>query len=92
MGPATAGLAAVQVNIFVNSIFASRDPGAVSWLNYAFRILYLPIGIFGVAAGTVATTSLARRAATGDLEGLRGTLRGSLRMLAFVTIPSTVGL
>lgn len=92
MAPATAGLAAVQVNIFVNSIFASRDPGAVSWLNYAFRILYLPIGIFGVAAGTVATTSLARRAATGDLPGLRGTLRGSLRMLAFVTIPSTVGL
>src|SRR5262245_44931416 len=53
MGPATVGLAAVQVNIFVSTIFASQEPGAVSWLQYAFRILYLPIGIFGVAVGTV---------------------------------------
>ena len=56
MGPATVGLAAVQVNIFVSTIFASHEPGAVSWLNYAFRILYLPIGLFGVALGTIATS------------------------------------
>lgn len=92
MGPATAGLAAVQVNIFVNSIFASHEPGAVSWLSYAFRILYLPIGLFGVAAGTVAATGLAKRAAENDMEGLRDTLRRSLRMLAFLTIPATAGL
>ncbi len=92
MGPATAGLAAVQVNIFVNSIFASHEPGAVSWLNYAFRILYLPIGLFGVAAGTVTATGLAKRAAEQDMEGLRDTLRRSLRMLAFLTIPATAGL
>lgn len=92
MGPATAGLAAVQVNIFVNSMFASHEPGAVSWLNYAFRILYLPIGLFGVAAGTVATTGLARRAAENDMAGLRDTLRRSLRMLCFLTIPATAGL
>jgi putative peptidoglycan lipid II flippase len=92
MGPATAGLAAVQVNIFVNSIFASQEPGAVSWLNYAFRILYLPVGLFGVAAATVAATGLAKRAAENDLPGLRDTLRRSLRMLAFLTIPATAGL
>ncbi len=92
MAPATVGLAAVQVNIFVNSIFASHEPGAVSWLNYAFRILYLPIGIFGVALGTIATSGLARHAAAGDMDGLRDTLRRSLRMLAFLTIPSTAGL
>ncbi|HET7290894.1 MAG TPA: murein biosynthesis integral membrane protein MurJ [Vicinamibacteria bacterium] len=92
MGPATAGLAAVQVNIFVNSIFASHEPGAVSWLSYAFRILYLPIGLFGVAAGTVAATGLAKRAAQNDMEGLRDTLRLSLRMLAFLTVPATAGL
>ncbi len=51
MGPATAGLAAVQVNLFVNGIFASHQEGAVSWLDYAFRLLYLPIGLFGVALG-----------------------------------------
>jgi putative peptidoglycan lipid II flippase len=92
MAPATLGLAAVQVNIFVNSYFASHEPGAVSWLNYAFRILYLPIGLFGVAVGTIATTGLARRAAQGDLDGLRETLRHALRLLAFLTIPATVGL
>lgn len=92
MAPATIGLAAVQINIFVNSYFASYEPGAVSWLTYAFRILYLPIGIFGVAAGTVATSGLARRAAAGDMEGVRSTLRQSLSMLAFLTLPATAGL
>jgi putative peptidoglycan lipid II flippase len=92
MGPATVGLAAVQVNIFVNSYFASHRQGDVSWLDYAFRLLYLPIGLFGVAVGTIATSGLARRAATGDMEGLRGTLRQALSMLAYLTVPATVGL
>jgi len=92
MGPATLGLAAVQVNIFISSYFASHEPSAVSWLNYAFRLLYLPIGLFGVAVSTIATTGLARRAAVGDMDGLRHTLRQSLRLLAFLTIPSTAGL
>src|SRR6185503_18594302 len=69
-----------------------HEPGAVSWLQYAFRILYLPIGVFGVAVGTVATTGLARRAAAGDMEGMRETLGRSLSLVAFLTIPATVGL
>ena len=60
--------------------------------DYAFRILYLPIGIFGVALGTMATAGLARRAAEGDMEGVRTTLRQSLSMLAFLTLPATAGL
>jgi putative peptidoglycan lipid II flippase len=92
MAPATVGLAAVQINIFVNSYFASYEAGAVACLNYAFRILYLPIGIFGVALGTVATTGLAKSAAAGDHESLRGTLRQSAGMAAFLTIPATAGL
>jgi putative peptidoglycan lipid II flippase len=92
MAPATVGLAAVQINIFVSRIFASHEPGAVSWLDYAFRILYLPIGIFGVALGTIATSGLARQAASGDLDGVRRILRQSLRMVAFLTLPATAGL
>jgi putative peptidoglycan lipid II flippase len=92
MAPATVGLAAVQVNIFVSSRYASAEPGAVSWLDYAFRLLYLPIGLFGVALGTIATAGLARRAAEGDLDGLRHTLRQTLSMLAYLTVPATVGL
>jgi putative peptidoglycan lipid II flippase len=92
MAPATLGLSAVQLNIFVSGIYASHEPGAVSWLNYAFRILYLPIGLIGVAIGTIAGASLARRAADGDAEGVRRTLRQSLRLVAFLTIPATAGL
>jgi putative peptidoglycan lipid II flippase len=92
MAPATVGLAAVQVNIFVNTLFASYENGAVSWLQYAFRILYLPIGIFGVAVGTVVTTGLAHRAAAGDLNGMRQAVERALRLLAFLTIPATAGL
>jgi putative peptidoglycan lipid II flippase len=92
MAPATAGLAAVEVNIVVNSHFASREAGAVSWLDYAFRLLYLPIGLFGVALGTIATAGLARRAAEADMDGVRNTLRQSLSMLAYLTLPATVGL
>lgn len=92
MAPATVGLAAVQVNIFVSTIFASQEQGAIAWLQYAFRLLYLPIGVFGVAVGTIATTGLSRRAAEGDMDGLRDTLGRSLRTLAFLTIPATAGL
>jgi putative peptidoglycan lipid II flippase len=92
MAPATVGLAAVQVNIFVSTIFASHEDGAVAWLAYAFRILYLPIGMIGVAVGTVATTGLSRRAAEGDTEGLRQTLRRGLAAVAFLSVPATVGL
>jgi putative peptidoglycan lipid II flippase len=92
MAPATLGLAAVQLNIFVNTGFASYEPGAVSWLQYAFRLLYLPIGIFGVAVGTVVTTGLAHRAAAGDLDGMREAVDRALRLLTFLTVPATAGL
>ncbi|MBM2806864.1 MAG: putative lipid flippase MurJ, partial [Deltaproteobacteria bacterium] len=61
MGPAVIGTAAVQINVFVNTNFASAiiDPatgavanGPVSWLNYAFRFMQFPIGVFGVAIAT----------------------------------------
>ena len=52
MGPAL-GLAATQVNLFVNTLLAtSQGTGAVSWLTYAFRLMYLPIGLFGVSIAT----------------------------------------
>jgi putative peptidoglycan lipid II flippase len=93
MAPATLGVAAVQVNVVVNSSFASLiSDGALSWLSYAFRLMQLPIGVFGVAVGTTALTHLSRDAARADWESLRATLRRGLRMVLFLTVPSTVGL
>ena len=55
MGPGTIGLAATQMNVFVNTVLAtSEGTGAVSWLNYAFRLMYLPLGLFGVSIATAA--------------------------------------
>ncbi len=93
MAPATLGVAAVQVNVVVNSSFASLiSDGALSWLSYAFRLMQLPIGVFGVAVGTTAMTHLSDDAARGDWDSLRATLRRGLRMVLFLTVPSTVGL
>jgi putative peptidoglycan lipid II flippase len=93
MAPATLGVAAVQVNVVVNSSFASLiSDGALSWLSYAFRLMQLPIGVFGVAVGTTALTHLARDAADRNWDALSGTLRRGLRMVLFLTVPSTVGL
>ncbi len=67
MGPAIIGTAAVQINVFVNTNFASEiiDPatgavlnGPVSWLSYAFRFMQFPIGVFGVAIATATLPTL----------------------------------
>ena len=92
MVPAIAGLAAVQVNVFVNTIFATQEAGAAAWLNYAFRFLQLPIGVFGVAIATVSTTRFADAAADGNRARMAEQLGEGLRLVAFLTVPATVGL
>ncbi len=93
MAPAIVGVAAVQVNVTVNTRFASgMGDGAVTWLYGAFRLAQLPIGMFGVAAATAAVPTLSRVAARGDLAAFRNTLSRALRLVALLCIPSAVGL
>ncbi|HVK75810.1 MAG TPA: murein biosynthesis integral membrane protein MurJ [Kofleriaceae bacterium] len=92
MAPAIVSVAAVQVNVFVNTMFASSEQGAVAWLNYAFRFLQLPIGVFGVAIATVSTTRFAEAAAEGDRAAISRHLVEGLRLVAFLCVPATVGL
>lgn len=92
MAPATLGLAALQVNLLARTWFASQQDQAIPWLNYAFRIFYLPLGVFGVAVATVTATRLALHAAGRDIQAMRRTFDRGLRLVAFLTIPSTVGL
>jgi len=93
MAPATVGLAAVQVNVFVNTVLATgQGTGAVSWLNYAFRLMYLPIGIFGVSIGTAALPEISRHTAVADVAGLRRTVANALRLTIVLNVPATVGL
>lgn len=92
MAPAIVSVAAVQVNVFINTSFASDEQGAVAWLNYAFRFLQLPIGVFGVAIATVSTTRFADAAAIEDRPALGRHLVEGLRLVAFLCVPATVGL
>ena len=93
MGPAVIAASAVQVNVMVNGNFASHlGDGAVSWLNYAFRLMQLPIGIFGVAIGTVTLPVISRSAAAGNTAEFRSILAKGMRLAFVLTIPSTIGL
>jgi putative peptidoglycan lipid II flippase len=92
MGAAVIGLSATQVNILVNTIFASHEVGANTWLQMAFRLMQLPLGVFGVAIATVAGAGVAQRVAVGDMDGVRDTLGSAMRLVAFLNVPAAVGL
>ena len=93
MGPATIGVAAVQINLAVNTYLAqSQGQGAVSWLQYAFRLMYLPIGVFGVSIATASLPDISRQAALDDLKALRHTVSRGLRMILMLNLPATIGL
>jgi putative peptidoglycan lipid II flippase len=92
MGPGTIGGAAAQVNVFVNTVLATTEPGAPSALNYAFRLMYLPVGIFAVSVATAAIPELATQAARQSHDGMRHTLSWALRLMLMLSVPATVGL
>ena len=66
--------------------------GAVSALQYAFRLMYMPIGIFGVSVATAAIPDLARHAADANHDGMRATLSWGIRLMLMLSVPATVGL
>ncbi|HQR34117.1 MAG TPA: murein biosynthesis integral membrane protein MurJ [Blastocatellia bacterium] len=93
MAPALIGSAALQVNLVINTTFAtSLGEGRVSWLQFAFRLIYLPIGMFGVAISTATLPAASRAAAADNLEEFRRTIAQALRLTFLLTIPSAVGL
>jgi putative peptidoglycan lipid II flippase len=100
MGPAILGNAAVQINVLVNTNFASSITdaaghvinGPVSWLSYAFRFMQLPLGLFGVAIASATLPAISRYAALQQMDEFRLTLSRSLGMVLLLTIPSSVGL
>jgi putative peptidoglycan lipid II flippase len=94
MVPSAIAGSAVQVNVMVNGQFASHLPGdgPVSWLYYSFRLVQLPIGIFGVAIATVTLPAVARQHAMDDLKAFGKTVEEALRFGFYLTLPASVGL
>jgi len=93
MVPAIIGLAPLQINVLVNTYFASSlEQGSLSWLNYAFRLFWFPVGVFGVALSTATMPVISRYAALKDLKSIRETFSSSLTMTFCLTIPASAGL
>ena len=92
IGPAVLGVAAVQVNLLTNTFFITSDAGWLTWISRAYRIMHLPIGIFGVAISTVALPQLARFVTAGETENFRNALSHALRLMLVLTIPAGIGL
>jgi putative peptidoglycan lipid II flippase len=93
MGPAIVAASSVQVNVMINTWFASwLEDGTAYRLNIAVRLMQLPLGIFGVAIGTVTLPLLSRIAATGDRKEFGVVLGRGMRLAFVLTLPATVGL
>ncbi len=92
MWPAMIAASAVEVNVLVNGQFASGIDGARSWLSFAFRIVYFPIGMFGVAIATVLLPSVSRFEANQDRASFGLHVEEALRLCFFLAVPAAVGL
>jgi putative peptidoglycan lipid II flippase len=93
MGPSVIAASTTQFNVLVNSMFASTlGDGPIFWLSIAFRLMQLPLGLFGVALGTVTLPLLSRLAVGGDMPTFRAELSRAMRLAFLLTVPSAVGL
>ncbi len=92
MGPAIVGTGAIQIKVLVDTVVASGIDGGASWLNYAFRLMQFPIGVFGVAIGTAAIPTLSRLASEGKLDKFRNTLSDATKLVLLLAVPSACGL
>jgi putative peptidoglycan lipid II flippase len=93
MGPSVIAASTTQFNVLVNSMFASTlGDGAIFWLAIAFRLMQLPLGLFGVALGTVTLPLLSRLVVAGQMDAFRSELARAMRLAFLLTVPSTLGL
>jgi putative peptidoglycan lipid II flippase len=88
IGPATIGSMGTQVAVFADTIIATFLPvGALSALNYAERLYQLPIGVIGIAIGTVLLPEMSRRLTAGDDEGAAAAQRRAFEFTLLATVP-----
>jgi putative peptidoglycan lipid II flippase len=93
MGPSVLTVATVQINVMVNTIFAtSVSTGAVSHLNYAFRVLHFPMGLFGVALSVASLPVLSKLVLESKKKDFENTLQDSMRWNFYLALGSGMGL
>ncbi len=93
MLPAILGSSVVQINLMIDSIFASFLPiGSISWLYYSDRVLEFPLGVFGIALVTVITPKLAKCFAKHNEREFTQVMDFALRLTLIIGLPASVGL
>lgn len=87
------GLSVNQIYLALNRVFASGlEAGSISALNYAYRLMTLPLGIFVAAVATAIFPAMSQYAADGQRQRMADTLLKGLRMVLLVSLPAAVGL
>ncbi|KFN50357.1 murein biosynthesis integral membrane protein MurJ [Arenimonas composti] len=82
-----------QLNLIVGTMFASwLVVGSQSWLYYSDRLIEFPLGVFGVALGTVILPHLSRRHADTDDAGYAAALDWGLRTVLLLAVPAALGM
>lgn len=93
MLPAIFGVSVTQINLLLNTIFASKMAnGSVSWLYSAERLSELPLGLIGVAIGTVILPSLSASRAKADMTEFGKTLDWAMRLIVLIGLPASVAM
>lgn len=93
MVPALFGVSIAQINLLIDTIFASfLQVGSVTWLFYTDRLTDFPLGVFGVAIATVILPHLSRRHAEQSIENFSRALDWGLRLLLLIGVPAGLGL
>jgi len=93
MLPAILGFAAPQINNFINTWFASScEPGSLSWLQYAYRVLWFPIGLVGSSLAIASMPIMSRHAVTGDTASLRQAYTSATVISFLLSLPAMCGL
>src|SRR6201994_4670530 len=88
LGPETIGSMGTQVAMFADTIIATFLPaGALSALYYADRLNQLPIGVIGIAVGTVLLPEMARRISAGDQAGAMASQRRAFDFTLLLSVP-----
>jgi putative peptidoglycan lipid II flippase len=93
MGPAVFGVSIGQLSLVINNIFASfLVTGSVSWLYYADRLMEFPLGLLGVALGTILLPSLSRHYASHSAHEYSRLLDWGLRITLLLAVPAAAAL
>lgn len=93
MVPALFGVGVAQLSILINTNIASHlGAGAVTWLNYADRLMEFPTALLGVALATVLLPSLSKAYSQGDMEHYNDLFDNGLRIVVLLAVPAALGL